>query len=284
MDCDDVQQYAGSAIDGFLPQDVEHEFQAHLERCPPCHQEVALEKLSKHLVQHHVSWVPTPRSIQTLVLASLHQEYAIGGSADRSWMARVSRFRILVPVLAGGAVAAAFFLMAGTPGDRSPRMTAHTADNDIIHQSFNTLALLKTGQLAPSMISSVPESVRGFFRRSSLQFGVQIPKVRGSEWCGGSTSDNKGVPQAHLLYKLGEEWLYVCEMSNSDAMSGAHLSLPPAAKIALARSGWYTDPMHPNCNVVLWKADEVVCVAVSTIRKERLVALLSPPADLPLQF
>lgn len=284
MDCDGVQQYAGSAIDGFLANDVEREFQAHLERCPPCRQEVALEKLSKHLVQHHVSWIPTPQSVQTLVVTSLHQEYQTGGSADSSWIARVSRYRVLVPVLVGGAVAAAFFLMVGAPSDRSPGMSTHTADNDIIRQSFNTLALLKTGQLAPSMVSSVPESVRGFFRRSSLQFGVQIPEVRGSEWCGGSASDNKGVPQAHLLYKLGEEWLYVCEMSNTDAMRGNQLSLPPAAKIALTRSGWYTDPMHPNCNVVLWTRDEVVCVAVSTIRKERLLALLNPPADLPPQF
>lgn len=284
MDCDGVQRYAGSAIDGFLPQNVAGEFQAHLERCPPCRQEVALEKLSKHLIQHHVSWIPTPRSIQALVLASLHHEYESGESMGSSWVSRVSRYRVLVPVLMGGAVAAAFFLMVRDPSDRSLRLSAHTADNDIIHQSLNTLALLKTGQIALSMTSSVPESVKGFFRRSSLQFGVQIPKVHGSEGCGCSASFTGGVPQAHLLYKLGEEWLYVCEMSDTDVMSGIRLSLPPAAKIALTRSGWYTDPMHPNCTVVLWKTNEVVCVAVSTIKKERLLALLSPPANHLPQF
>jgi hypothetical protein len=199
-------------------------------------------------------------------------------------MARVNRFRILVPVLAGGAVAAAFFLMVGVLSDQSLRMFAHTAENDIIHQSFETLALLKSGQLVPSMVSSVPESVSGYFQRSSLQFGVQIPAISGSDWCGGSASDNKGVQQAHLLYKLGDEWLYVCEMIGDDAISGTQLSLPPAAKIALTRSGWYTDPMHPNCNVVVWKRADVVCVAVSTMRKERLLALLSPPTNRPLQF
>jgi hypothetical protein len=284
VNCDGVQQYAGSAIDGFLAKDVENEFQAHLERCRPCRQEVALEKLSKQLVRRYVSWIPTPRSIQTLVLSALNQEYSVAGSADRSWIARVNRFRILVPALAGGAVAAAFFLMVALPSDRTLRMSAHTAENDIIHQSFETFALLRSGQLVPSMVSSVPESVGGFFQRCSLQFGVQIPNIRGSDWCGGSASDNKGVQQAHLLYKLGDEWLYVCETSDDDAMSGTQLSLPPAAKIALTRSGWYTDPMHPNCNVVAWKKDEVVCVAVSTIGKERLLALLSPPTDLPRQF
>jgi hypothetical protein len=284
VDCDGVQQHAGSAIDGFLSKDVENEFQAHLERCRPCRQDVALEKLSKQLVQRNVSLIPTPRSIQTLILSSLHQEYSITGSTDDPWMAGVNRFRILLPALAGGAVAAAFFFMVALPSDRTSLMFAHTAENDVIHQSFETFALLKSGQLVPSMVSSVPESVSGFFRRSSLQFGVQIPTIRGSDWCGGSASDNKGAQQAHLLYKLGDEWLYVCEMMDDDATSGIPFSLPPAAKIALTRSGWYTDPMHPNCNVVVWKKDDVVCVAVSTLRKERLLALLGSPTNLPRQF
>ena len=284
MNCNGVQQHAGSAIDGFLSKDVENEFQAHLERCRPCRQEVALEKQSKQLVRRYVSWIPTPRSIQTLILSSLHQQYNIAGSPDRSWIARVNRFRILVSALAGGVVAAAFFLMAGIPSNQTLRMFAHTAENDIIHQSFETFALLKSGQLVPSMVSSVPESVGGFFQRTSLQFGVQVPNIRGSDWCGGSASDNNGVQQAHLLYKLGDEWLYVCEMSDDDAISGIQLSLPPAAKIALTRSGWYADPMHPNCNVVVWKKGDVVCVAVSTMGKERLLALLSPPINLPRHF
>jgi hypothetical protein len=186
--------------------------------------------------------------------------------------------------LAGSAVAAAFFLLVGIPTDQSSGLSAHTAENDIIHQSFETFALLRTGQLVPIMVSSVPESVGGYFQRSSLQFGVQIPNIRGCDWYGGSAADNKGVKQAHVVYKLGDEWVYVCETNADDALTGAQLSLPAAAKIALTRSGWYTDPLHPNCNVVVWKKDEVVCVAVSTMRKEQLLARLTSPANLPEQF
>ena len=281
MDCNDARQHAGGAIDGFLAKEVEHDFKAHLEQCKPCREEIALEKLSKQLVRRYVSWIPTPQSIQTLIITSLHKEYKATGPTDNSW---VTRFRVLVPALAGGAVAAVFFLMVDTPSDRSLRLAAHAAENDIIHQSFETFALLKAGQLVPAMVSSAPESVGGFFRKSSLQFGVQMPTLRGCDWCGGSASENRGVKQAHLLYRLGNEWLYVCEMNGDDAMSGSQLSLPLAAKIALAKSGWYTDPMHPNCNVVIWRKDDVVCVAVSTIGKERLLALLTPPTNLPQQF
>jgi hypothetical protein len=281
VDCEGVQHYAGSAIDGILEKEVEHEFHVHLERCRPCRQEVGLEKLSKQLIQRYVSWVPTPRSIEILVLTSLRREYSAADGVNHTWWTGVARLRFLVPAITGGAVAAAFFLMANTPSDRSYRLSAHTAQNDLIHQSFETLSLLKTGQIIPTIVSSVPESVKGFFQKSALNFRVQIPSVSGSEWYGGSASDNNGVKQAHVLYRIGSEWLYVCETGAGDAISGTKLSLPPAAKVALTNSGWYTDPMHPMCNIVVWKKNTVVCVAVSTIGKKQLLALLAPPTDIP---
>lgn len=284
MDCDGVQQHAGSAIDGFLANNVKHEFKAHLERCKPCRDEIEMEQLSKHLVKRYVSWIPTPHSIHTFIIASLSREDTTFESSDDFWNTKVPRFRVFVPVMAGAFVAAAFFLMVENPSERLLISSAHTADNDIIHQSFETFAQLQSGQFVPAMISSVPESVGGFFRRSPLQFGVQVPSLRGCDWCGGSASDNRGVRQAHLVYKIGGEWVYVCEMSGADALNGVLLSLPPAARTALRQSGWYTDPMHPNCSVVAWNKDDVVCVAVSTMEKERFLALLSPSSNPSQQF
>jgi hypothetical protein len=232
-------------------------------------------------VRRYVSWIPTPPDIQTIVLNSLNQEYKTGESAAVSWMSRVTRSRFLVPAFAGGAIASAFFLVAGNPLVGSLRLTDHTAENDIIRQSFETFELLRAGRIVPAMISSVPESVGGFFQRSSLQFAVQMPNIRGSDWYGGSASDNRGVKQAHVIYRMGDEWVYVCETGSRDAMSNPRLSLPPAAKNAIARSKWYTDPMHPNCNVVVWRKGGVVSVAVSTMGKDQLLALLTTSKDLP---
>lgn len=78
-----------------------------------------------------------------------------------------------------------------------------------------------------------------------------------------------------MIYKIGKELLYVFEVSDDDALYGTQISLPPTAKRALAQSGWYTDPDHPDCNVVLWRTDEAVCVVVSTMRKGQLLSLLT---------
>jgi hypothetical protein len=269
--------YAGDAIDRSLAKEVEKEFQAHLERCTPCRKEVVLEKLSKQMVRENVHWIPTPRSIHTLVLNTLRREEEFNGTGSEAWLAKTVPLRIVLPALAGGIVAIVFFLMVSTQMDTSYLQTAHTASNDIINQSFKNLALVEAGKFEPAMVSSVQESVSDFFQRSNLQFGVEIPKFQNGDWCGGSASEGSGVKQAHLIYRIGNEWVFVFEVSDDDGLYGTRLSLPLAAKRALAQSGWYTDPDHPDCNVIVWKTDQAVCVAVSTMNKGKLLAWLTAP-------
>jgi hypothetical protein len=275
VDCNEAQQYAGDAIDRSLPNGIGKEFQAHLEKCRPCRREVALEKLSKRMVRQNIPQVPTPRSIQTFILSSLSLEYGQEPSDFGSWLAGLFAFRVALPALVGGIVAVVFFLIVSSRTDPSYQMTAHTAPNDIINLSFANFALMQSGKMQPAMVTAVPESVGDFFQKSNLQFGVHIPKLKTCEWYGGSASECSGVKEAHLLYKIGKELIYVFEVSDDDALYGTQVSLPLAAKRALAQSGWYTDPDHPDCNVVLWKTDEAVCVAVSTMKKAQLLALLT---------
>jgi hypothetical protein len=275
VDCNEAQQYAGDAIDRSLPNGIGKEFQAHLEKCKPCRREVALENLSKHMVRQNIQQIPTPRSIQTFILSSLRLEYDQKKPDSASWLTGLLPFRVALPALAGGIVAVAFFLIVSSRTDPSYKMTAHTASNDIINLSFANFALMQSGKMQPAMVTAAPESVGDFFQKSNLQFGVHIPKLKTCEWCGGSASECSGVKQAHLLYKAGKELIYVFEVSDDDALYGTQVSLPLAAKRALTQSGWYTDPDHPDCNVILWKTDEAVCVAVSTMKKAQLLALLT---------
>ncbi len=274
MDCKEAQQFAGDAIDGSLPNGVEEELQAHLNKCKPCRGEVVLEKLSKDMVRQNVKQIPTPRNIRSSILKSLRLEFEQLEPDQESWLASLFPLRVVAPALAAGIVTTLFFLMVSTRVDPLYQMTAHSSSNDIIHQSFANFALLQAGIMLPAMVTTVPESMGDFFRKSDLQFGVDIPKLRNCDWSGGSASECSGVKRAHLFFKIGSESVYIFEVSDDDALYGTQISLPLAAKRALAQSGWYTDPSHPDCNVILWKTDEAVCVAVSTMKKEQLLALL----------
>jgi hypothetical protein len=275
VDCKEAQQLAGDAIDRSLPNGLAKEFEAHLEKCKPCRNEIALEKVSKQVVRQNVELVQTPRSVQSVVLSTLRLEYGQQETRKEPWLSGWNRLRVAVPAVAGGLVALLFFLAVSSKTDPSYRMTAHTASNDIIHLSFENFALLQAGKMRPAMVTFVPESVGDYLQKSNLQFDVQVPRLDDCDWCGGSVSECSGVKQAHLLFKMGNELIYVFEVSDDDALYGTRVSLPLAAKRALTQSGWYTDPDHPNCNVVLWKTDEAVCVAVSTMKKGQLLALLS---------
>ncbi|MDP2884273.1 MAG: zf-HC2 domain-containing protein [Ignavibacteria bacterium] len=274
MDCKEAQQFAGDAIDGSLPNGVEEKLQAHLNKCKPCRGEVVLEKLSKDMVRQNVKQIPTPRNIRSSILKSLRLEFEQLEPDQESWLASLFPLRVVVPALAAGIVTTLFFLMVSTRVDPLYQMTAHSSSDDIIHQSFANFALLQAGIMLPAMVTTVPESMGDFFRKSDLQFGVDIPKLRNCDWSGGSASECSGVKRAHLFFKIGSESVYVFEVSDDDALYGTQISLPLAAKRALAQSGWYTDPSHPDCNVILWRTDEAVCVAVSTMKKEQLLALL----------
>jgi hypothetical protein len=275
MDCSEAEQLAGDAIDGSLPNDVEEELQTHLDHCNPCRREVALEKLSKHMVRQNVRQIPTPRSIRSAILKSLRLEFKQREPVQEYRLTSLFPPQVVVSALAGGILASLFFLMVSTRVDPSYQMTAHTSSNDIIHQSFANLALLQAGTMQPAMVTMIAESAGDFFRKSNLQFGVCIPTFRNCDWYGGTTSECSGVKKAHLLYTMGNELVYVFEVSADDALHGRQVSLPIAAKRALTQSGWYTDPGHPDCNVILWKTDEAVCVAVSTMKKDQLLALVS---------
>ena len=275
MDCDGVQKYAGDEIDRTLPKEVKVEFQAHLERCKPCRRGIALEKLSKHLVRQSVRWIQTPRNTQTYVRDSLQRESERTAGKVSTWLSRIFSLSVTFPALAGGIFVIGFYLLVSVRQASSEDQAAHTASNDIIHQTFQNLALLQSGQLQPELVFAAPESVGGFFRRSILQFEVNVPKLPRCVWYGGAVLESGGVKQARLVYRMGKEWIYVCEVRDIDAFSGGQLSMPPAARTALDQWGWYTDPTHPDCNVVLWKTNQTVCVAVSTIKKPRLLAMLT---------
>ena len=65
------------------------------------------------------------------------------------------------------------------------------------------------------------------------------------------------------------------EVEKEQAMRGPILSLPSAARASLQETGWYTDPQHKDCNVVLWTVNKTLCAAVSTMKKDRMLALLT---------
>lgn len=275
LTCEQIVELIGYALDGELPKEHEAEFRRHVTLCPPCRNTYELEALAKNIVRSKIKRVPTPPHVYETVLRTLRVEQEVApSSAASGWWRRLLRRRFLLPALATG-VAVVTLLLILTPTYRTDQATRHTAANDIINQSIVNFALVRSGELKPSMISCYPEGVIGFFERNGLRFAVNVKNIESCEWYGASSSEYNGVKLAHVVYKLGDEIMYVFQVSENDVRQGSLLQIPAAAQKALAETNWYTDPEHPDCNVVLWRDKGTLCAAVSTMKKDRLLALLT---------
>lgn len=265
----------GHALDGELPKEHEAEFRRHVTICPPCRTTYELEALAKRIVRSKIKRIPTPPHVYETIVRTLRIEQEVApSSAASSWWERLLHRRFLFPALAMGAVAVAFLLMF-TPTNYSDQATRHTAANDIINQSIVNFALVRSGEIKPSMISCYPEGVIGFFERNGLRFAVNVKNIESCEWYGASSSEYNGVKLAHVVYKIGNDIMYVLQVSENDVQQGSLLQIPAAAREALAETNWYTDPEHPDCNVMLWRDQGTLCAAVSTMKKDRILALLT---------
>jgi hypothetical protein len=274
VECSLVEEYFGDAIDRVLPADVEQEFRMHLEGCRRCRNAYELEKLSKQVVQQHITHAVTPESVRASVSKSLKQAYRESLGRAGGWIERLLSPGVLIPTLAGGVVFAAFIVLLTLPNESTYDMSAHNAPNDVINLTFKNFALIRSGQFQPALVACSPESIADFFERNNVDFTVNVLKVPCDSYSA-IWSEYEGVKVAHVLYKIGGEMLYVYQVSQDEALKGPKLSLPPAAKTALAKSGWYTDPNHPNCNIVVWTVNGTLCVASSTMKKEKLLAVLT---------
>jgi anti-sigma factor (TIGR02949 family) len=275
LTCEKIVELIGYALDGELPKEHEEEFRRHVTLCPPCRTTYELEALAKRIVRSTVKRVPTPPHVYETIVRTLRieQEAAPAGVAPVWWKGVLHR-RFLVPGLALGIAAIVFVLML-TPASRTDQATRHTAANDIINQSIINFALIRSGELKPSMISCYPEGVVGFFERNGLRFAVNVKNIESCEWYGAIASEYNGVKMAHVVYKIGDDLMYVFQVSENDVQQGSLLQIPAAAREALAKTNWYTDPDHPDCNVVLWRDNGTLCAAVSTMKKDQLLALLT---------
>ncbi|MGB2867774.1 MAG: hypothetical protein WBD36_04940 [Bacteroidota bacterium] len=274
MDCKEAHDQFGHAIDGILAKNFVPAFFEHLSLCRPCKKEYELELVTKSAVRAAIPQVRTPMPVHDAILLALGNEYE-ASTETPSLFSRMFGGSFTLPALVGGLAIAAlvyFFL----PSSPSPdELAVHTAANDVINQTMNNFRLIRDGELKPTMTSCYPEGVITYFEKNGVKFAVNIRPMDNCDWYGALFNEYNGVKLAHVVYKMGDELMYVYQVRCDEATDGSTLRLPPAAKTSLAKTGWYLDPQHPDCNVVLWKENGTLCVAASTMKKEKMLEIFA---------
>ncbi len=272
MNCTDANDCFGDAIDGFLGESIRRSFYEHLEGCRTCRRAFELESLAKKVVKSRCPRVTTPPDVRQAVLSALSDPSA-ASVPFLEWIHSVFTVRRLVPALVLSVAFALAVVFFGTPNETIDS-DAHTSPNDVIFQSLQNFAQIQNGTLKPALITTRAEDIHQYLDSNGFNFAV----VRPMECCtsyGAMTSQYNGIKLASVVYRMNDDVMCVYQVRKKNVFDSSTLIIPPAARMALEKTGWYTDPHHPNCNVVLWIADETLCAAVSSMRKDEMLALLN---------
>ena len=272
MNCSEAHETFGEAIDGKIPGGIFSALFEHLNACRICRKSFELETITKQIVRNTCSMVVTPPQIFQSVLANIETEPEQPASFYH-WIDEFFSMRKTLPALAGTIVVVALLVFFNSPATLE-ESDVHTASNDIIVQALQNFARLQRGELKPTRTATKPGDVHDFLNSSGMNFAI----VQSIDCCrkyGATTSEYGGVKLAHVVYTMDDDVMYVYEVLKRNVMEGSTLIMPPAARTALRKTGWYTDPHHPECNVILWISDETLCAAVSYLKKDQMLALLN---------
>ncbi len=272
MNCSEAGNLMGGAIDGSIPAITRSSLLEHLGFCRGCRRSFELETITKGVVRSRCSHVRTPSEVVQSILLTITTPQQ-SASPFFQWIQDTFTMQRLLPALVASVAIVVALVFFDTPSDVE-ESDVHTASNDVIFQSLQNFARLQKGELTPTMVTNKAEEVHQYLDKSGMDFAIVQPMDCCRSY-GAMTSEYNGIKLAQVVYTMSDDVMYVYQVKKNLVFNGSTLIIPPAARTALQKTGWYTDPRHPHCNVILWVADQTLCAAVSSMKKDEMLALLN---------
>jgi len=273
--CTEAIELLPAAVDGQIGGDLLAKLNHHLGECHPCLHEFELERLTKHVVRKYSRPSQSPPShLRTRILNEVQRERTASSNPDArtiSWR----RFPRVGMVALGGVGAILLLLLYVTP-IRSNRHTHNKPnDADVVHQTYNNFDAVLNGHIQPEIVSDDPQKIAAFFS-PMIDFTVKFPPMRSYKLVGALCSDYDGKCIAQLVYRKGEDVVYVYEVDLKTAMgNGQGAKISPEIVTQIKKSGWYVENKSPDCSLAMWIVDSTLCCAVADINKDVLLASLA---------
>lgn len=257
MNCQEFQEYISAAVDQCLPKNDVDRFLDHLRRCPPCRAEYEMDATTKMVVRSRCRRVRTPASVAAIVLDRVAREEGRPRMLSPIWWRAQWERPSAKPVLF---FAAAFLVMLILV--RPDRQTPGSDIPDVITQSVANYHAFQSGVLSPELLSDQPGDLTAFFAQRTA-FPVTVRRLTDAVLVGGIVNDCSGEPLAHLVYRSGENLIYVCQASWEGLQRGDRLKVPERAVRLLKDEGWFSEDMPEGGSVLVWKRGGTLCTAVS---------------------
>ncbi|MEW5798478.1 MAG: hypothetical protein AB1728_05685 [Bacteroidota bacterium] len=261
MNCKEFQECACEIVDKRLSKERTEELLQHASICPHCQYELRALQSVKTVLHEKVQRKSVPADLYYAILNRTMNE------SGTSWFQKLFGFK-LNPAIA---VVAMAVVLVGAYSLFFP--VASIADeSNIINQSLDNYQAVIGGTIKPQLVSNHDE-VRSFLQKE-VNFSVNVPKMKNCKSCAGVLSIFKGVKLAHVVYEMEGNIIYIYQANLDDVMKGDKIGLPENVKAELEKNKWYIEETN-NKTVVLWQYKNTICAAVSKLKKDHLIALLT---------
>jgi hypothetical protein len=271
VNCPEFQKRITAAVDNRLGTGEMAGFLEHASRCLPCRQNYANERSIVTFIHQRVRRVAAPSDVVARILDGLRHEAGAPRVLARAWRAPAVH-----PALGLTLALLAFFLFVSLPTSRPPALTivTGTLEGDMILQSVSNYHAVMNGDIVPQFLSDIPERLHVFFQARG-EFPVLVPVMKECTLVGGIMNEYEGTPLAHLVYKHGEQTIYLFQACRETVRRGKTLHLSAITWHDLERTGWYCGSTAEGDGIVVWVKDATICTAVSRMSGEHLLAHLA---------
>lgn len=264
MNCNEFKECVCEIVDQRLPEERTNELLQHAHVCPHCNFEYTSMKATKNIVHEKLQRESVPPEVYySIINATLN-------SSNNSWFKKLFGIQ-LNPAIAFVVIAV---IAVGIYSIFIPSHSGIPEEANIISQSLKNYQAVIGGSIKPQLVST-EEDVRSFLSKD-VAFEVIVPKMKGCISCAGVLSDYNGIKLAHVVYRVnGKDIIYIYQASLNDAMDGTTITLPQEARDELKRTDWYVRELPNDVTLVMWRYNNTLCSAVSSMKKNDMLALLT---------
>jgi len=270
--CQEVLESITAAVDGALSHEIVPRFQDHIALCDHCRAEFELERATKSLLRTRLQSQAAPGELRRQISAAIAEETAAAPPLPRRSPGFFGRPAWRFALAVGTVAFAGLVFLVITPSHSHHRHTS-PVDGDIIHQTYNNYDGVLDGNLVPQVTSSDPSVVQAFLQ-PTVDFRFNVPKMKRYTLVGGTSTVYGKHHLAHLVYKHDKDVVYFYQARYRDVVEGTSLSLPAEVLNELKLTGWYFENHIPDCSLIVWLSDSLVCCVIADISKDQLLASL----------
>jgi hypothetical protein len=276
VECKQALELITASLDDQIEVDERFSLDQHLSLCSKCRCEIELERFTKSVTKLHLPMMKTPPNVTARVSELISREEFSPRQRSISIFQNMFTLPVRKTIFALSAAVAVFAMIFILLPKNGSHLHGNPRDGNIINQSYNNLDGILEGSLTPQIATDDPKALKAFFSEKAT-FNVSVPSLKNCSLVGAISSHYNDECVAQVIYKHGNDVIYMYETRIDSVMNGlsCSLNLPSEVKDQLRKTGWYIESHVPNCTLMMWQPDSItLCCVVAEMNKERLWACL----------